>query len=101
MLLSYICVVDSLQRYTNSYKQLNFSVMKGIVIEKGYTQKEDTTHVGVLPKMEVGDSFLADINKVNTIRNYISINFHRHTNKVFRSTVKDQPKGKVRFWREK
>lgn len=77
--------------------------MSEIVIEKGAapTNLDDTTIRGTLARMDVGDSFLIDQAKANSVRNSIAINFHRHTNKYFRSTVKGQPKGKVRIWREK
>ena len=73
----------------------------GIIIEKGVSVNNDENrHKCILDKMEVGDSFLVDQSMANTIRNSAWIYFHRTTDKRFRSTVKGQPAGKVRFWRE-
>lgn len=75
--------------------------MSEIVIEKGAAPKKLIGYRLILSEMEVGDSFLIDREKANSVRNSIALNFHRHTNKFFRSTVKGQPVGKVRIWREK
>lgn len=73
-----------------------------IVIEKSSAPSKTETGIRwILDKMEVGDSFLVDLEKANSIRNIAAMNFHRHTSKFFRSTVKGQPKGKIRFWRDK
>lgn len=76
---------------------------KEIVIERmdiSKLSKSDNSYRAIFERMEVGDTFLVDLGKANSLRNCAHINF-KHTSKIFRSTVKGQPKGKVRFWREK
>ncbi|QTE37523.1 hypothetical protein J3L18_00195 [Mucilaginibacter gossypii] len=50
--------------------------------------------------MEIGDSFLFPSQKRRSMASFISTEFHATSNKRFKISTKDQPKGKARLWRK-
>lgn len=71
--------------------------MKNIIIEE--RPKIEKSWREVLDSLKVGESFLVDITKRNSITNIASVHFHSHNTKEFRTTSKGQPQGRVRIWR--
>lgn len=70
-------------------------------IEKNKAPATSISDVKRFELMAVNDSFLENAGKRQSLMTTASVYFHRQGRKVFKSTVKDQPKGKVRFWRHK
>lgn len=72
-----------------------------IVIEKNKVPATSPRWVEVLGNLMVNESFLVDVNKRNNVATIASQWFHKKDGctKRFKSTMKGQPDGKVRFWR--
>lgn len=74
--------------------------MKKIVIEKDAVPNKQSRRE-FLEKMEVGDSFLVEREEMLKFRQIASAHFNGKTDRVYRATVKNQPDGMGRVWREK
>lgn len=76
--------------------------MKNIVIKKN-AKPEVTKNSwnAILDSMDVYDAFEVDERTRRVVMGVASGQFHKYTNKVFKSTNKGQPEGKAKIWREK
>lgn len=76
--------------------------MKNIVIKKNAKPKEDkSSWRAILDSMDVYDSFEVDDKTRRVVMGVASGQFHRFTNKLFKSTSKGKAKGMAEIWREK
>ena len=83
--------------------QINFIYICGmeIKIEKNKVPASNTKWLDVLGKLEVGESFLVPIEKRNNVACIATQWFNKSDGgRLIKSTIKGQPEGMVRFWRE-
>ncbi|RAV52349.1 hypothetical protein DIU36_24755 [Mucilaginibacter rubeus] len=71
-----------------------------ILIEQNVPLPAEETQYSKIDKMEIGDSFLFPSQKRRSMASFISTEFHATSNKRFKISTKDQPKGKARLWRK-
>jgi hypothetical protein len=74
--------------------------MEELVIEKNVPLVHDTWNKK-LDALEVDESFIFDEEKRGSVKSEVSGHFHRLTDKVFKITNRNLPKGKLRVGRLK
>lgn len=76
-----------------------------IQIDKNKVPTSSPRWIDILDRLMVNESFLVDDDKRNNVACVATQWFHspdalpQRAGKKFKSTIKNQPEGKVRFWR--